>query len=98
MNNGSDAILEERVRRREAVIAQEVDGQTILLRVDDGGYYAIDEVGATIWALCDGSNAVSDIVVKLALEFDAPEATIRSDVVEFIQDLRRERLLVDAGA
>jgi hypothetical protein len=98
VTNGADAILGERVRRQDAVIAQQVEGQTILLRVEDGGYYAIDEVGAAIWALCDGNHAVGDIVVKLALEFDAPEATIRGDVLEFIEDLRRERLLVDGSA
>ena len=66
----------------------------MLLRLDDGGYYALDEVGAMIWELCDGGRAVGDIVALLCEEFDAPEATVRADVLEFIGDLRRERLLV----
>ena len=86
------------MRRQDAVIAQEVDGQTILLRVDDGGYYAIDEVGAAVWELCDGVRRLGEIVTTLSAEYDAPEATIRADVVEFVQDLLRERLLVDGGA
>jgi coenzyme PQQ biosynthesis protein PqqD len=98
MTNGVDSILGERVRRHESVIAQQVEGQTILLRVDDGGYYAIDGVGCAIWELCDGNRPVGEIVAELTAEFDAPEATIRADVLEFIQDLRRERLLVDVGA
>lgn len=98
MTTTMEAILGERLRRQDAVITQEVDGQTILLRVDDGGYYAIDEVGAAIWELCDGNRAVGEIVSALCAEFDAPEATIRADVLEFVQDLRRERLLVDRGA
>jgi hypothetical protein len=98
MTNKTDAILNARPRREDAVIAQQAEGQTILLRVDDGGYYAIDDVGAAIWSFCDGNLAVSEIVGKLALEFDAPETTIQADVVEFVQDLRRERLLVDGSA
>ena len=31
-------------------------GQPVLLRLDDGSYYAIDEVGAQIWELCDGRS------------------------------------------
>jgi Coenzyme PQQ synthesis protein D (PqqD) len=98
MTNSADTILGDRLRRQEGVITQEVDGQTILLRVDDGGYYAIDEVGASIWELCDGTLPVGEVVSKLSLEFDAPAETIRADVLEFVQDLRRERLLVDVGA
>ena len=98
MTNSVDASLGTRLRRQEGVITQEASGQTILLRVDDGGYYAIDEVGAAIWELCDGNRAISDIVVALCAEFDAPEETIRADVLEFVHDLQRERLLVDGGA
>ena len=98
MTSSTDPILAERLRRQETVITQKVEGQTVLLRVDDGGYYAIDEVGAAIWELCDGNRAIGEIVTAMLEEFDAPEATIRADVLEFVEDLRRERLLVDSGA
>jgi pyrroloquinoline quinone biosynthesis protein D len=87
-------VLDERVRRQDGVLAQEAHGRTVLLRLDDGGYYALDDVGAMIWELCDGTRAVGDIVAILCAEFDAPEATVRADVLEFIGDLRHERLLV----
>ena len=94
MSGGPELMLEERLRRQEGVLAQEAHGQTVLLRLEDGGYYSLDEVGAMIWELCDGHRAVAEILAILCAEFDAPEATVRADVLEFIDDLRRERLLV----
>ena len=94
MSGGSEAVLEGRVRRQDGILAQEAHGQTVLLRLEDGGYYALDEVGAMIWELCDGGRAVGEIVALLCEEFDAPEAVVQADVLEFIDDLRRERLLV----
>ena len=94
MSGGSEALLEGRVRRQDGVLAQEAHGQTVLLRLEDGGYYALDDVGAMIWELCDGGRAVGEIVALLCEEFDAPEAVVQADVLEFIDDLRRERLLV----
>lgn len=94
MSTGPDVVPEERLRRQEGVLAQEAHGRTVLLRLEDGGYYALDDVGAMIWELCDGSRAVSEIVALLCEEFDAPETTVQEDVLEFIGDLRRERLLV----
>jgi coenzyme PQQ biosynthesis protein PqqD len=90
------ATLDGCLRRQDGILAQEAHGQTVLLRLADGGYYALDEVGARIWELCDGERAVKEIVEALCAEFDAPEETIRADVLEFIGDLRREQLLVDA--
>ena len=94
MSTGPEVVLEERLRRQEGVLAQQAHGRTVLLRLEDGGYYALDEVGAMIWELCDGSRAVAEIVALLCEEFDAPESTVQEDVLEFIGDLRRERLLV----
>lgn len=95
--SGADVALEERLRRQDGILAQEAQGQTVLLRLEDGGYYALDEVGAMIWDLCDGERAVGHIVAALCEEFDAPESTVRADVLEFIADLRRERLLVGSA-
>ena len=94
MTGSPELMLGERLRRREGILAQEAHGQTVLLRLEDGGYYALDEVGAMIWELCDGQRDVAAIVAELCAEFDAPEAIVRADVLEFTDDLRRERLLV----
>jgi coenzyme PQQ synthesis protein D (PqqD) len=94
VTGGPDTMLEGHLTQQPGVLAQEAHGQTVLLRLDDGGYYALDEVGAMIWELCDGRHRIDDIVGKLCAEFDAPEATIRADVLEFVGELQRERLLV----
>jgi len=89
-----ELLLGERPHRQAGILAQEAQGETVLLRLADGGYYALDEVGATIWDLCDGSHPVAEIVAILTARFDAPEPTVQADVLEFIGDLHRERLLV----
>ena len=88
--------LDVRLRRKDGILAQEAQGQTVLLRLEDGGYYALDDVGAMIWDLCDGEHALCDIVAAMCAEFDAPEETVTADVLEFIADLQREQLLVGA--
>jgi pyrroloquinoline quinone biosynthesis protein D len=89
-----EIVFDERLRRQEGILSQDAHGRTVLLRLEDGGYYALDEVGAMIWELCDGTRAVADIVAILCEEFDAAESTVWDDVLEFVGDLRREGLLV----
>jgi coenzyme PQQ biosynthesis protein PqqD len=83
----------ERPRQQDGVLAQEAQGQTVLLRMDDGGYYALDEVGARIWQLCDGERTLGEITDVLCHEFDAPRETISGDVREFVAELQQEDLL-----
>jgi coenzyme PQQ synthesis protein D (PqqD) len=82
--------------RREQVIFQQVEGKQVLLNLADGQYYALDEVGARIWELCDGTRSVSDVVVLLADEFDAPADVIESDTLELLEELIAAQLLVEA--
>jgi pyrroloquinoline quinone biosynthesis protein D len=89
--------LDERLRRRDGVMAQEAQGKTVLLRMDDGSYYALDDVGALVWELCDGERSLADVIAALCAEYDAPETTVTADVIEFVNDLRRERLLVESA-
>jgi hypothetical protein len=70
--------LDSRPIRAERVLAQSSAETLILLNPESGQYYTLDEVGARIWDMCDGSRQVSDLVSAIHAEFDAPFAVIQS--------------------
>jgi pyrroloquinoline quinone biosynthesis protein D len=84
------------LRPREGVLVQEAHGQTVLLRMEDGAYFTLEDVGAEVWRLCDGRHDVEAIVDKLCELFDAPRDVISADVRAFVDDMVGERLL-DVG-
>jgi hypothetical protein len=85
--------LENCPTRAERVLAQPSVATLILLNPESGQYYTLDEVGARIWELCDGSRQVTDLVSTIHAEFDAPVATIQADVLELLDDLARDKLV-----
>jgi pyrroloquinoline quinone biosynthesis protein D len=46
-----------------------------------------DPIAVEVLKLCDGNRNVSDIAVVLAKDFQAPEETIRVDIIAMLQDL-----------
>ena len=80
--------------RRTDVLKQEVSGTLVLLDPDSGQYFALDEVGARIWDLCDGDRTFASIADLIGAEYDAPAAEIRADVSRLLGELAGERLLV----
>jgi hypothetical protein len=85
---------ESRLRRRDRVLTQGAAGTLVLLDLDGGQYYALDEVSARVWELCDGELGVNAIVAAIGEEFDAPVETIREDILGFLQEMLDEKLLV----
>ncbi|MEI6784981.1 MAG: PqqD family peptide modification chaperone, partial [Verrucomicrobiota bacterium] len=73
--------------------AGEAAGTVVLLNMDDGRYFAMDEVGGRVWDLCDGSRTLSAITAILAEEYEAPAATIARDLAELINALTNEELV-----
>ena len=70
------------------VIVQDTSGVLMLLRIRNGECYSLDEVGAVIWELCDGARTVSEIVTRVAEEYDVPLDRIQDDVMALLRVLR----------
>jgi len=80
-------------KRGDQVIAQKAANDFLLLNMEDGNYYSLNEIGSRIWELCDGNRTVSQVVTTLAAEYEAPYATLENDVIELLDDFRNGKLI-----
>ena len=78
---------------RKSVPWRTLDTETLVVDVKGGLLYPLNTVGTRIWELCDGARSVEEIVATLAVEFEAPEATIRADAIEFVERLAGAKLV-----
>ena len=90
-------MVDDRPIRGASAVSREVQGALVVLDVHSGRYFALDEVGARVWSLCDGTRDVFEVASALATEYDAPAAVIERDVVELVEELRKESLIVSAS-
>lgn len=82
-----------RLQRSENILKQEAAGTIVLINAEDGRYYSLEDVGGRAWDLCDGTRTVAEIADQLEAEFDAPAATILSDLLELLTNMANENLL-----
>lgn len=66
----------------------EVDGEVILLHLDDGTFFSLTETAAAIWALIDGKRNRAAIQAELAKMYDADDVTIAAQLGGFIAQLQ----------
>ena len=80
-------------QRSARALARELNDELVLIHVDTGIYYTLNDVGGRVWQLCDGARTVQDIAAAVCLEFDADPAEVEADVAELVADLAKEQLL-----
>lgn len=86
-----------RPKRQEQIIVQKGSNDVLLFSMEDGSYYALNEVGNRIWELCDGTHGVAQLISILAKEYDAPVKIIEMDVMEVLEELQSKNLIVECG-
>ena len=85
-----------RPKRQQQIIAQKGSDEVLLFNMDDGSYYALNEVGNRIWELCDGRHGMAEMVCVLAKEYNAPAEMIETDILEVLEDLRSKNLIAES--
>ncbi len=81
------------LRRSEDVLTQQAADAMILLSLHSGQYYELNEVGHSVWDLCDGTKRIDEIISIVCDMYAAPDEAIRTDVMELMQELVAEDLL-----
>ncbi len=81
------AKLARGVRLRE----DPVRGQTVLLAPERA--LALDEIAVMIVKALDGKRSLDQIVEEFATKFDAPKEHILSDVIAFVEEFSKRRML-----
>lgn len=81
------------------VICKPVSGGGILLHTRDEVYYGLDPVGLRIWELLKPEiRDVDELCAALAADYpDVSRDTLRTDVLELLENLKNSGLVV-AGA
>ena len=85
-----------RLQRSPDATFQNVAGEAILIHMQTGVYYSLNEVGAAFWNLLDGRQMIAECADRIAAEYDAPRETIVQDLLELAGELAAEKLVIEA--
>jgi hypothetical protein len=70
-----------------------IDNEVVVLNLDSGHYYILNETGCRIWEMLDGNKTVADIAAGLCQEYDVTEKKAMRDTGKILEDLLAEKLV-----
>jgi hypothetical protein len=85
--------LQSHVVRSSDQVSGDLDGKVVLLSIENGEYYNMNEVGSRIWALLEKPTTVAALIEQLLAEFEVDRPTCETEALAFLEQLRRDRLL-----
>ncbi len=81
------------VAQSEDQVSTELDGETVLMSIEQGNYYGMDKILSRIWALIEKPIPVSTLCDRLIDEYNVERETCEQDVLNVLNDLTKENLL-----
>lgn len=86
--------LEHSVRISDDTVYRELDGEAVLLQLDAGIYYGLDEVGTRLWHLMIEHRQLLRVADAAVAEFDVGRDDLQHDLLDLAAQLVARRLLV----
>lgn len=74
-------------KRTEKLPWREIDGRAVVIQPGAGKVHDLNEVGALLWTLADGSRTFDQIIDTVVERFDIQPAQARMDAREFYEGL-----------
>ena len=71
----------------------DLDGEKVMMNLDKGQYFMMNEVGSRIWELIEGNTLIVNIIATLTNEYDVDEETCENTVMEFLGRLKNADLI-----
>ena len=82
-----------RLVRAPEIIATEVDGEFVLMSIEDGKYFGLDPIGSEIWRRLEAPKSVEALCGELKDHFEGDPETIEREAFDFLGKLSDLKLL-----
>ena len=74
-------------------ISSELSGEAIILNLDSGIYYGLNEVGARVWELIQQPQSFRELLDALLEEYDVSIEGCKQDLTKILLDLKNAGLV-----
>jgi len=72
------------VERVQNIVSSDIDGETVMMSVERGAYYGLNDIASGIWARLDRPIRVSELIDGLLARYEVDRKTCEEHVLAFL--------------
>ena len=77
----------------QELLQSEIDGETIMMSIDNGKYYGLNTVASRIWEILKTEPLLSELINKLIEEYNIAPTQCENETKEFLNHLIENKLI-----
>ena len=77
----------------DEVIARELGGEMVILNLQSGIYFGLDEIGSALWELIRRHASLRKVWELASEEYDVEPGVLETDLLRLAEDLRQKGLV-----
>lgn len=89
--------LETPLRQHPDQIAAEADGEVLMMHVESGNYFGLNEVASYVWHKLETPCTIAELCDALLAEFDVEPERCQADALVFLQGMVEDGLAEVVG-
>ncbi|MGE5458834.1 MAG: lasso peptide biosynthesis PqqD family chaperone [Methanobacterium sp.] len=82
------------ISKTEELVLAELDGKVVMMSIENGQYYGLDEVGSIIWEMMNEPVQVKDVIARLVQEYEVTQEECEKDVLAFLKKMHDKKLII----
>ncbi len=93
INGNLEMTLNSKITRNSDIDATDLDGEVVMMNLEKGQYFMMNQVGSRIWEIIKEPSTVNNIINTLLGEFQVEKNQCKENVVEFLGKLKNANLI-----
>lgn len=81
--------------RSQSALWTELDGQFMLMNIEDGSYYEMAGIGSVIWHMLESPRSEAEIVDAVVATYRVDRAQCADDVRAFLEKLVASHVVIE---
>ncbi|MGD7044471.1 lasso peptide biosynthesis PqqD family chaperone [Jeotgalibacillus proteolyticus] len=98
MNDTQALSKEQIVAQQPGNVVSNMDGEIVMLSIENGKYYNLGDIGGVIWEKIEQPVVIASLIEELIQEYEVDALECDQQVMSFLDQLGKENLVVITNA
>jgi hypothetical protein len=93
MDRNEQVSLQSSVKICDDVVSRDLEGEAVILNLETGTYFGLNEVGTRIWTLIQEHESLSRVFEAITREYEVSPEALQGDLLRMVDELRTKGLV-----
>lgn len=86
---------ETTIKRNPDMLSVDMDGETVMMSIENGNYFGINAVGSFIWERLESDQTIKSICNAVSEHFNVANMdNLENEIITYIEDLEDQNMLI----